>query len=232
MKRQTKLLGFNEVLKNPPVEKTRQKRQVKVIDPIAQSMHELQQIKAQQQQREKIETEKRLKPNVNNLYKKVLSWDLESSGVFPPNTDKSRFKNIPDIFNSIEQYLSIFEPLLILECWQSFLNAKDEMDENDSFTFIVDSNMMVREFKEIYVTVPASSLNELTWGENDLILMKQSAPPDEQDKSKIKNKEFLTVIKSIYGDKITLLAYLANDPKEIQRELRQSSRWKAIKLTR
>ncbi|CAJ0767696.1 2352_t:CDS:2, partial [Entrophospora sp. SA101] len=139
----------------------------KVINPIAQSMYKFQQIRTEQQQREKIETEKRLKPNVNSLCKKVLSWNLEAFGA------------------SCQIQIRV-----------------DEMDENDLFMFIIDSNIMVHEFKEIYVTVPASpSLNELTW-----------------------------VIKNVYGDKITLSTYLANNPKEIQHELKSSSRWKAIKL--
>ncbi|CAJ0642909.1 3461_t:CDS:2 [Entrophospora sp. SA101] len=130
-------------------------------------MYKFQQIRTEQQQREKIETEKRLKPNVNSLCKKVLSWNLEAFGA------------------SCQIQIRV-----------------DEMDENDLFMFIIDSNIMVHEFKEIYVTVPASpSLNELTW-----------------------------VIKNVYGDKITLSTYLANNPKEIQHELKSSSRWKAIKL--
>nr|CAG8476775.1 11402_t:CDS:10 [Entrophospora candida] len=142
--RQTKFLDFSEVLKNPPVEgNARLKKRGTATKPIViQDTFELQQIRAQQQQKAKMEAEKRLKPNVKNLYKKVLSWDLNSSGDFPPNMDKRKFKDIPDIFKSTEEYLNIFQPLLILECWQNFLNAKDEMDENDSFTFVVDSAMM------------------------------------------------------------------------------------------
>ncbi|CAH1762162.1 13787_t:CDS:10, partial [Entrophospora sp. SA101] len=231
--RQTKFLDFSEVLKNPPVEgNARLKKRGTATKPIViLDTFELQQIRAQQQQKAKMEAEKRLKPNVKNLYKKVLSWDLNSSGDFPPNMDKRKFKDIPDIFKSTEEYLNIFQPLLILECWQNFLNAKDEMDENDSFTFVVDSAMMVHEFIEIYVTAEPSSSNELTWGDNDLLSMRQLTLPDEQDKLKNQNKEFLTIIKNINGNKITLLAYLANDIKEIRRELISSSRWKVIKMS-
>ncbi|CAJ0850579.1 11639_t:CDS:2 [Entrophospora sp. SA101] len=204
-----------------------------VADPIViQGTFELQQVRTRQPRNAKMEAEKRLKPSIKNLYKKILSWNLNSSGDFPPNMDKRKFKNIPDTFKSTKEYLDIFQPLLILECWQSFLNAKDEMDENDSFIFVVDSIMMIYEFIEIYVTVPESSTsNELTWGENDLLLMRQLTLSDEQDKLENKNKEFLTIIKNINGDKVTLLAYLANDPKEIQRELISLSKWKVIKVS-
>src|SRR4051794_35731342 len=98
-------------LRNNPPQKQRKTKMLDMSEVInRQSFY---QQRAVANRRIKDNLEKRLKPNLNNLYKQVLSWGLKSKGDLPPNTLIDQYHQIPNTFENVEQYIKIFEPLLI-----------------------------------------------------------------------------------------------------------------------
>ncbi|CAG8500553.1 4301_t:CDS:2 [Racocetra fulgida] len=129
--RRTKLLDFREVISHHRALQDN-KQQERII-----------------QMRRREDTMKRLRPNLKNLHKQVLTWNIDSMGEMPPNMLRNEYRHIPDQFQTAEEYISIFEPLLVLEIWQSFISAKEEIDDSDSYAIVIDSSVSIDDFIEV-----------------------------------------------------------------------------------
>ncbi|CAB4380305.1 unnamed protein product [Rhizophagus irregularis] len=202
--RKTKLLDMREVIKHQ--ESSFQQRAV-----------------ANKRRRENIE--KRLKPNINNLFKKVLSWGLKSKGELPPNTLRDQYHQIPDTFESVEQYIKIFEPLLILECWQSFVQSKDDLDmDNDKYDkLIIEGIASIDDFQELSCRMNLDKMRNIA--DSDLVIVVQNIP------NKDSAKMFLAIVKSCTNhDHVTLLCYLQNEDMSIRSELRPETSWLVYRI--
>ncbi|KAH8114513.1 SEN1 N terminal-domain-containing protein [Phellopilus nigrolimitatus] len=69
----------------------------------------------------------RLKPNIMPLHRTILCWNYDHEGSEPPFTGSTPgLVRVPDSFMDHEQYLRIFEPLLMLECWSQINKSKEE----------------------------------------------------------------------------------------------------------
>ena len=88
--------------------------------------------------------------DIANIHKKILQWSFPSEGDLPPNFDYD-LKKIPNAFSSVQEYASIFEPLLLLECWEHLVKAKDEVIEDDVLNIKINSTTAVDGF---YGTFP------------------------------------------------------------------------------
>ncbi|CAI2170417.1 1129_t:CDS:2 [Funneliformis geosporum] len=203
---------------NPPPKQ----RQTKMLDLSEVIKHQsLYQQRAVANKRRKDNLEKRLKPNLNNLYKQVLSWGLESKGELPPSTSKDQYLQIQNTFESVEQYIKIFEPLLILECWQSFVQSKEDLDmENDKYdALLIESIASIDDFQELSCKIIPDKMKNIA--EGDLIIVKQNISKDQDKGTSVTSKMFLAIVKSIMNhERVTLFCYLQNNEANIRSELR------------
>jgi hypothetical protein len=175
--------------------------------------------------RRKDNIEKRLKPNLNNLFKQVLSWGLKSKGDLPPNTLRDQYRQIPNTFESVEQYIKIFEPLLILECWQSFMQSKEDLDmDNDKYdTLTIEGVASIDDFQELSCRMNLDKMKNIA--DSDLVIVVQNIT------NKDSAKMFLAIVKSCTNHEfVTLLCYLQNDDMNIRSELRPETSWLVYRI--
>ncbi|TID30357.1 hypothetical protein CANINC_001059 [Pichia inconspicua] len=136
-------------------------------------------------QKKKAEELMRLRLNVDMtpLYKTVLSWSYDNDSELPSDYDASQYRPVKDNFESVEDYQKCFEPLLLLECWQSIQRAK-QVGSEIPFRMTVGSKTAVDSFYDIYTSVKKELLNDLRrFGDNDLLVLMlvDSLPVDDTD---------------------------------------------------
>lgn len=124
----------------------------------------------------------RLNVDMSSLYKTILSWSYNNDKELPSDYDESKYHPVSDAFNSVSDYQKCFEPLLLLECWQSIQRAKQVAQETP-FRMTVGSRSATDSFFDIYASVKKSVVNEVRcFGDNDLIvLMLIDGLPSEDD---------------------------------------------------
>ncbi|CAG8452428.1 3446_t:CDS:2, partial [Acaulospora morrowiae] len=208
------------ILRKPPAAP----RRTKLLDINEVISYDVRRARAEKERREKEDVMHRLKPNLKNLYKTVLSWDFDTVGDIPPNSSQSSYKQVPDRFNSVEEYQEIFEPLLILELWQGFMQSKEEVDENDVYNVIIEHNASVDDLVEVsaFSNIPLRTLSE-----NDLLLIKQSEEkqqPDKRDRN-VPPKKCLSLVKWSSSNKLSMQCYFENSLNNFRSDLRPGSKW-------
>ncbi|CAG8520364.1 16831_t:CDS:2 [Acaulospora colombiana] len=203
-------------------------RRTKLLDINELIPYDVERARVERKRREKEDIMRRLKPNLKSLYKVVLSWDIDAAGDIPPNSSQQLYKQVPDHFNSTEEYQKIFEPLLILELWQGFMQNKEEVGENDVYTVVLEHNTSVDDFVEVS---GLSNTNLKTLSENDLLLVKQSDENQPGEKSlDISPKKCLSLVKWISSNKLNMQCYFDNDHNNFRSELRPGSKWVVEKI--
>ncbi|KAI9490861.1 hypothetical protein BDB00DRAFT_835720 [Zychaea mexicana] len=105
---------------------------------------------------------KKIKPDIERFFKAILSWDVTVKSEMPPNASSGMYKKVSDSFNSYQDYLTNFEPLLLLEVWMQLSRARETLSENDVIDrCILDSRCHVNDFVDVTFGVPAGSVNSL-----------------------------------------------------------------------
>ncbi|KAH6592800.1 hypothetical protein BASA50_007851 [Batrachochytrium salamandrivorans] len=121
-------------------------------------------------------TEVAVKPlrALNDLYRHVLSWDmLLDHSKLPPSLEKTKFINVPDLFQSPLDYVNCFEPLLLLECWQQFVQARVEVKAHDALVLIIHALVMVDDMHDITFLVQATDIKLQLWSENIILALSE-----------------------------------------------------------
>lgn len=152
------------------------KRTMKRLDDPAYDDYKRRQA-AQLQRAAEIRTERlRMKPDFTALHQHILQWDYMHDGPTPPG-GPTRFEPIPASFDNHEQYVRLLEPLVMCECWQQIVQAKDEIESGSGEKPIIPCEIAGRasvdDFVEVYTTVKHGSMPERTFfSEADLVLLR------------------------------------------------------------
>lgn len=135
-------------------------------------------------QRKKAEELMRLRLNVDMtpLYKTILTWAYNNDKELPSDYDSANYKPVQNKFDSVSEYQKTFEPLLLLECWQSIQRSK-QIGSEMPFRLTVGSRSATDCFFDIYASLKKQVINDLRlFGDNDLlVLMLVDNLPDEDD---------------------------------------------------
>ncbi|KAJ3025695.1 UNVERIFIED_CONTAM: DEAD-box type RNA helicase [Siphonaria sp. JEL0065] len=109
--------------------------------------------------------------NMNELYKIFLKWRVDDRGNVPAGFPFDLVP-IPDRFESNDDYMNVFEPLLVLECWEQFKTSVEETDFSKNFTWTLDTCMMLDEFHDVTFVQPfEDSKKRVT--DSDLVYIQQ-----------------------------------------------------------
>lgn len=119
----------------------------------------------------------RLAPDLSSLHKTILGWDFFASTELPPNSAKDDYTLVSSTFKTAAEYQKTFEPLLILEAWQSFRTARED-GTFKTFEFKVANSLMVDNFFEINVEMPLIQGQELGINTADVVLLSRAKRPD------------------------------------------------------
>ncbi|RMD43520.1 hypothetical protein DV735_g1626, partial [Chaetothyriales sp. CBS 134920] len=120
----------------------------------------------------------RLAPDLSSLHKTILSWDFFADTDLPPNSDRSDYSLVTSKFHTAAEYQATFEPLLILEGWQSFRSAREE-GTFKPFEIKVANSLIIDNFFEINSTVSMAEGKELGIVPSDVVLLSKSPRPDQ-----------------------------------------------------
>ncbi|WWC87506.1 uncharacterized protein L201_002396 [Kwoniella dendrophila CBS 6074] len=164
----------------------------------------------------------RLKPDLNPLYRYVLSWNPDHGGSTAPHgpkyaTELSNMRNVPTTFNSARQYEQVMLPLYLQELWSQC--GKESSNSNGAIVPVeVSSRQYEDDFIEIDLAVVGPA-GDFYANETDVVTLRQPGNPNaifaKVQAYKRKPKEIAL--------KVKILA--SND----QRELAGRSKWQLKK---
>ncbi|OJD27124.1 hypothetical protein ACJ73_01491 [Blastomyces percursus] len=123
----------------------------------------------------------RLSPDLSLFHRTLLSWEFFANGDLPPNSDRTDYSLVSNTFSDAADYQRTFEPLLILEAWQSFQSAKEEGGFK-AFEIKVSNRMSVDAFVEVTTFMQPAEAKDLGLGESDLVLLSRASNPTSNEK--------------------------------------------------
>ncbi|KAF9287322.1 DEAD-box type RNA helicase [Mortierella alpina] len=138
--RKTKLLELDQVVDRTKLVDTIATRRQKAIDDAQRQF--------------------RLTPNLAALHAQILKWDVSSSGDRPPNGKE--YAAIPSKFNSVNEYIRAFEPLLVLECWQQLMGAREEANQSsDSVMASFVNRVSIDNYQDMHMKIPLDKASSI-----------------------------------------------------------------------
>ncbi|KAK9239547.1 SEN1 N terminal-domain-containing protein [Lipomyces kononenkoae] len=123
----------------------------------------------------------RLRVSMDPLYHRILRWDYHSDKELPSDevgSDLNNYKAVPSKFSSAVEYKAIFEPLLMLECVQNILRAKEERNDKP-FRLSVTNRVSCDEYIDVYASIDAKVLSDIKIGDMDVVVI--SYVPEDQE---------------------------------------------------
>jgi senataxin len=122
------------------------------------------------------DTRARLAPDMSQLYKQIFKWDFFHDDAFPPGLSSSNYTHVAKSFSTFGAYQKTFEPLLLLEAWQSFLKSKEEAMPNGCLELKIATRMRADHFVELETTIE-NMPDRNRWFESDVVLLSSSKDP-------------------------------------------------------
>ncbi|WWC59973.1 uncharacterized protein I303_102536 [Kwoniella dejecticola CBS 10117] len=126
-------------------------------------------------------TKMRLKPDLNPLYRYVLSWDPDHKGTTAPHGPRfapalSTMKNVPTAFGSAAQYEQVMLPLYLQELWSQCIK-EDNVGTKGTVQVEVSSRQYEDDFIEIDLTVTGPA-GDFFVNETDVVILRQTSNPN------------------------------------------------------
>ncbi|KAI5804900.1 SEN1 N terminal-domain-containing protein [Geopyxis carbonaria] len=118
----------------------------------------------------------RIAPDMSPLYKQIFKWDFFHNEEFPPGLSARDYSHVKRSFDTFGQYKATFEPLLLLEAWQSFLKCKEEATPSSALEVKISTRMRADNFVELETTVEKMD-DRYRWMESDVVLLSTSPTP-------------------------------------------------------
>lgn len=123
----------------------------------------------------------RLSPDLTGLHKTILAWDFFADTDTPPNSTRDDYTLVTNTFKTVQDYQKTFEPLLVLEGWQSFRTAREDGNFRP-FEVKIANSMIVDNFFEVNSTISMNEGKELGLGPSDVVLLSKGSRPHEDSK--------------------------------------------------
>lgn len=228
-------VGPSRVTKPVHLPQTAEQRKAKLLDLSMNTVQEVQPGQGQRRRGQRIMTaadlavqsqnkaRMRYNPDYSDLHRRILQWNLNQSGSTPDPTFRWPQK-IPASFEDVDEYINTFLPLLLLECWNEIVTAKEEMQSGDSeiepFSGRLAGRVSVDDFTEIFISVDRlSERNAIS--ENDVVMLTGPA----QTIGKIHQ-----VIRKAQKVDVVIRCHLGKDDGSVSRALMNGTNWSIRKL--
>ncbi|KAG4301639.1 hypothetical protein PCK1_002124 [Pneumocystis canis] len=164
----------------------------------------------QKLQKQKTETLKmKLFPVLSPLYKQILQWDINCNKEIPPNTNEQTYIEIKYKFETSHSYINTFEPLLLLECWQQIIKAKEE-NVNQSFKIKIINRISVDEFIDLYIFISYEIFYSIVISDSDILVISNVSNPLTEITASSCLAKVQTVSKKKDSVELTLRTYPSN----------------------
>lgn len=132
----------------------------------------------QKQMRSAADLRARLTPDLSPLYRRILGWDFFHDGDFPPGSSAKGYTMVSNTFRNVAEYKSTFEPLLMLETWNQFRKAKEELNFT-IFSVELATRMNADNFVELHMTMDQAEFvtQRISVMESDILLLSTATNP-------------------------------------------------------
>lgn len=166
---QTGLAALGKFQQSPKIRKPAERRQVKMLDIQSKEKKPVNvRLNLRQDARR---TALRLKPDISGLHRALLSWDYDHVGPEPPiSGEKLKLVHVPDKFSDHNVYRSIFEPLLLMECWSQIVQSKDENQEIRDC--MITSRQFIDDWLDLEVSISEPVPKDWYLSETDVVLLR------------------------------------------------------------
>ncbi|OSX59822.1 hypothetical protein POSPLADRAFT_1048291 [Postia placenta MAD-698-R-SB12] len=114
-------------------------------------------------------TQLRLKPDISGLHRMLLTWDYDYSGPSPPG-DSIRLMAVPDRFKDVQHFRSVFEPMLLLECWAQLVESKEVALE--TYDCRIASRQFVDDWIELDISISESVKKDWNLSDADVVVLR------------------------------------------------------------
>jgi len=166
---QTGLAALGKFQRSPKIRKPAERRQVKLLDIHSKGKKPVNVRLNQRQDARRIAL--RLKPDISDLHRALLSWDYDHVGPEPPiSGEKLKLVHVPDKFSDHNVYRSIFEPLLLMECWSQIVQSKDENQE--VCDCMITSRQFIDHWLDLDVSISEPVPKDWYLSETDVVLLR------------------------------------------------------------
>ncbi|WVQ94431.1 hypothetical protein IAU59_001510 [Kwoniella sp. CBS 9459] len=122
----------------------------------------------------------RLKPDLNPLYRYVLSWNPDHTGPMAPHGQKyvaelANMRNVPTTFQSSKQYEQVMLPLYLQELWSQCI--KETTATSGPFVPVEVSS---RQYEDDFVEIDLSVIGPMDFfvNDTDVITLRQPGNPN------------------------------------------------------
>lgn len=191
--------------------------------------------------REKQEAERKRRlrsaPDFSGLHRSILAWDFYHEGEQPPAVAPVQYVSVPNTFTSPSHYGSIFGPLLFLECWAQFQQAKEEMERDRSTVQVIPVDITGRStvdsFIDVTATIPPNAiLPSFYFADTDIVFLRERPDPGvpRPARPRIVLAKVQAFKKHPQGHQLTLRCFLAEDRQGVSSTLTNRSKWELGKL--
>ncbi|KAG6376985.1 putative senataxin [Boletus reticuloceps] len=130
----------------------------------------------------------------------ILSWNYDHHGPDPPT--QGTLLRVPDKFVDHHQYLSVFEPLLLLECWAQIVQSKE--GTQPSYDCKICSKQFTDDFIDLEVTISEALQKDWRLLETDVVLLRH---PSGKTSLLAKTQSYFT---NQNGTQVTLRCFIPN----------------------
>ncbi|SPO25746.1 related to SEN1 protein [Ustilago trichophora] len=174
-------------------------------------------------------------PDFSALHRSILTWDYAHEGERPPALagKEPEYRRIQPHFNNANDYGAVFGPLLLLECWAQFRQAKEEADNsnNISIPLEVAGRSTVDQFVDVNVTIPPDLLPPTEhFNDTEIVRLKERVPAISGKQPKIVLAKIEAFKRHPQGHQLTLRCCLSEDRQGVSTALVNRSKWELKKL--
>ena len=126
-------------------------------------------VKITRQQRNAKDMRARLAPDLSGLHRTILSWDFYADSKYPPTANAEDHSSIQNTFPTALAWQNSFEPMLILEAWQTFCAARDD-HSSKPFAIKIANRLSIDSFIEVGTAMSFAEGKYLGISEGDIVL--------------------------------------------------------------
>lgn len=140
--------------------------------------------KRRQREREEVERKRKLRERANfsSLHRSILLWNFYADSPRPPSPPKSlplRYEAVKATYKDPEDYMGVFDPMILLECWAELTGAREQIgrgaSENPCYTITVSARSAVDCFITITATMGAqASKLPRPFQETDIVYIREA----------------------------------------------------------
>ncbi|EST05413.1 Helicase Sen1, N-terminal [Kalmanozyma brasiliensis GHG001] len=174
-------------------------------------------------------------PDFSALHRSILVWNYAHEGNRPPAMagKAPEYRRIQPHFSNANDYGSVLGPLLLLECWAQFQQAKEEAESSNasSIPLEVAGRSTVDAFVDVNVTIPPDSLpSKEFFNDTDIVRLKERTPAISGKQPKIVLAKVEAFKRHPQGHQMTLRCCLSEDRQGASTALVNRSKWELKKL--